>query len=258
VADNHQYEDRYCAFVDILAFRALLDTRECGKIHTLLSHIHNPFPGTQKTQEHTGYRAQSISDAVAVSTDATDVGLRHLLFALSSLQGLFFLTGVYLRGAIVRGLLFHDEKMVFGVALVEALVEAYRIESTIACFPRIMIAPSVTKDISVSEHEEYFTKTVKASDDGAYLHFLDILDQFTGEPVPQNHVQRRVLDQFIIGAKTLQRNYNASLGNERHFKTLHWLAEYFNNSIHPQCKELPRISGAGLGSPIGDQETPHL
>jgi hypothetical protein len=242
MTNSHRYEDRYCAFVDILAFRSLLDTRECEEIHTLLSHIHNPFPGTPENQEHTGYRAQSISDAVAVSTDATDVGLRHLFFALSSLQGFFFLAGVYLRGAIVRGLLFHDEKMVFG----EALVEAYHIESTIACFPRIIIAPSVVRDISSSEYQEYFTNKVRTSDDGVYLHFLDALDQFTGEPIPRNHVQRRVLDLFIIAAKTLQRNHDASLNNERHFKKLHWLAKYFNNSINPQCKELPRISGAGL------------
>jgi hypothetical protein len=242
VADNPQYEDRYCAFVDILAFRTLLRTRECGKIQTLLSHVHRPFPGTQDNQEHTGYRAQSISDAVAVSTNATELGLRHLFIALSWLQGLFFLTGVYLRGAIVRGPLFHDEKMIFG----EALVEAYRIERTIALFPRIMIAPSVTKDIDVSKHTEWFKKKVKQSDEGTYLHFLDVLEQFTGEPIPPNHLQRAVLDRFIIGAKTLQKNYDASLGNERHFAKMRWLGKYFNNSIHPQCGELPRISGAGL------------
>jgi hypothetical protein len=78
------------------------------------------------------------------------------------------------------------------------------------------------------------------------LHFLDILDQFTGEPILSNHIQRDVLDKYIIGAKTLQKNYETSRNNARHFKKLHWLAEYFNNSIHPQCKELPRITGVGL------------
>jgi hypothetical protein len=154
MADNQRYEDRYCAFVDILAFRHLLGARECEKIYALLSHIHRPFPGTEANQEYTGYRAQSISDAVAVSTNATDVGLRHLFLALSWLQELFFLSGVYLRGAIVRGALFHDEKMVFG----EALVEAYRIENCVACFPRIMIAATVLKDISASAHADYFAK----------------------------------------------------------------------------------------------------
>lgn len=237
MADNPQYEVRYCAFVDILAFRTLLQTRECGKIQTLLSHVHRPFPGTKDNQEHTGYRTQSISDAAAVSTNATDAGLRHLFIALSWLQGLFFLSGVYLRGAIVRGPLFHDEKMVFG----EALVEAYRIESTDAVFPRIMIAPSVMKDIGVSRHAEWFAKKIKQSDEGAYLHFLDVLDQFSGAPISPNHMQRAVLDRFIIGAKTLQKNYDASLGNDRHFAKMRWLAAYFNNSVHPQCGELTRV-----------------
>ena len=61
------YEERYCAFVDILGFGSLISTLECEKIQTLLRHIHRPFPGTPENQENTGYRAQSISDAVAVS-----------------------------------------------------------------------------------------------------------------------------------------------------------------------------------------------
>jgi hypothetical protein len=236
MTEKPQYEDRYCAFVDILGFKTLLRTSECEKIQTLLSHVHKPFPGTQDNQERTGYRAQSISDAVVVSTNATDIGLRHLFIALSWLQGLFFLTGVYLRGAIVRGPIFHDERMAFG----EALVEAYRIECTVARFPRIMIASSVMNDVDISKQAEWFKKKMKQSDDGSYLHFLDSLNQFTGKYIPPFDLRRHVLDRFIIGAKTLQRNYDASLGN-RHYEKLRWLANYFNDSIHPQCSELPRM-----------------
>ena len=67
------YEERYFAFVDILGFQGLIEQLKRGdtqfktlwhllkRIHTPPQFDPNPFLGS-------GFRAQSISDAVAIST----------------------------------------------------------------------------------------------------------------------------------------------------------------------------------------------
>src|SRR2546421_4304136 len=86
------YPERYCAFVDILGFSTLIDDLGKGsitatKVQELLADFHSPVFGKRlQTPEDTDFRAQSISDAVAVSTRVTAGSLDHLFFALEMLS----------------------------------------------------------------------------------------------------------------------------------------------------------------------------
>ena len=51
--------------------------------------------------------------------------------------------GFFVRGAVVKGRLYHDSSMVFG----EAQVQAFKLESTVVRYPRIMVTRSVLRDI---------------------------------------------------------------------------------------------------------------
>jgi hypothetical protein len=70
------------------------------------------------------------------------VGLDAICTAAEELSRTLLRAGYFARGAITKGLLYHDHNMVFG----PAFLEAYRLETTVSKFPRIMVPRSVAAD----------------------------------------------------------------------------------------------------------------
>jgi hypothetical protein len=122
VSSDAEYGERYCAFVDILGFRGLIDGLGKGalsvkELRDLLTTIHKP-DGLSTQYWPTDFRTQSISDAVAISASVTREGLIEILRALENLTLRLLDKGYFIRGGLVKGRLFHDENVVFGEALV--------------------------------------------------------------------------------------------------------------------------------------------
>ena len=122
---SQNYKDRYCAFVDILGFRQLVAQLSVSgshfdALHNLLKRVHGTHSGAALDIEETDFLAQSISDAVAISTRVNGAGLAQILSSLQSLALDLLIEGFFIRGAVVRAPLYHDQGMVFGEALVRA------------------------------------------------------------------------------------------------------------------------------------------
>src|ERR1700733_13004521 len=147
MSDETRYEERYCAFVDILGFRQLIQRLEHGQvqftfIRDLLRQIYSPQVSGCVDLDEMQFRAQSISDGLAISIPVSLSGLVVLFEAIRNLSVALLEQGYFVRGAICRGKLYHDERMVFG----EALVKAYTLESEIARYPRVMVTKDVVYD----------------------------------------------------------------------------------------------------------------
>src|SRR5206468_7875520 len=129
------YETRYCAFVDILAFRSLIKELDSGKVDVstmrdILYRVHGrPFLEARR-QDALDLKVQTISDGICASCAVTATDLQYLLFSLGSLTHGLLEHGYFVRGAVVKGKLYHDPLFVFG----SALVKAYELESTIAVY----------------------------------------------------------------------------------------------------------------------------
>jgi hypothetical protein len=126
----------------------------------------------------TEFRAQSISDAVALSAAPCPEGMYHLFFAVGKLALQFLAKGIFIRGAITKGRLYHDASMVFG----EGLVRAYHTEQIVARYPRIIVTRDVRTDFQeyMKQHlwREKMHNALRQADDGPYyLHFLDEMCQ---------------------------------------------------------------------------------
>jgi hypothetical protein len=132
--DGDGYNERYYAYLD----------RTFKFLRTLLETLHTPQKGTEKSW-HTCFRAQSISDAVAISTLATPDGLIQIFHAIEKLATDLLKRGyfIFIRGGLVKGKFYQDEKMVFG----EALVDAYRVETQLARYPRVIVMSDIVRDI---------------------------------------------------------------------------------------------------------------
>src|SRR5688572_9027953 len=87
MAPRPGYKERYCAFVDILGFGRLVSELAAGNakyslLKNLLSTIQSPIHEDRNVFRDTDFRAQSISDAIALSSAPTPQGLWQLLSTL--------------------------------------------------------------------------------------------------------------------------------------------------------------------------------
>lgn len=242
------YQDRYCAFVDILGFRQLIDRlkAESGQfesLRSLLARVHGAKSGNPDVQD-SDFRAQSISDAVAVSTLPTRAGLADIFRALQLLAVDLLVEGYFIRGAVVRAPLYHDDHMVFG----EALVRAYTFEAEVARFPRIMIAREVRDDIirfsASSKVRASFPDAtcLRTSADGPV--YLDVLQPIVSllnrneHPFEKLSAEERIKHrQYMAIRDKIRERYEESMDSPRHFEKVRWFAQYWNEAI-PQTLNL--------------------
>ncbi|HEX7508435.1 MAG TPA: hypothetical protein VF550_16790 [Polyangia bacterium] len=78
--------------------------------------------------------------------------------------------GHYTRGAIVRGLVHHTTNVIFG----PAVVEAHKLESVVAKYPRVIVSPSAA---------ELFDRKVGLRTDFDGLLYLDLLGPYKGQDI---------------------------------------------------------------------------
>jgi hypothetical protein len=247
-----QYEERYCAFVDILGFSDLIGEIRNGKarfetVRDLLEKIHKPRTFELVGQGDADFQAQSISDAIAISTRLTEAGLGMIIDVVEQLTFNALHAGYFTRGGLCRGLLYHDQNMVFG----EALVKAYHLESRFARYPRIMITKQVFDDAMESNLRGYFVDHLSQADDGPY--FVNVLAELKnsllildGAFSKEAAIVLEKLSYFeAIRSRIAQRLAEAA-DNPEHFMKVQWFARYWNNSLVPNDNRIKPVQGPGL------------
>ena len=141
-------------------------------------------------------------------------------------QSYAFEQGLLVRGAISTGLLYIDDTLVYG----EALLNAHDGESKIANYPRIVI----DKTIFVNAKMDDMWKTFNPPDkENMILRDMDgelYLNPFWGIPKVSDHNRKRE-EQFLAHvAKTIIKEYKELFHKDKKsvFPKYHWLAEQFN------------------------------
>jgi hypothetical protein len=134
---NPTNTDRVVGFIDILGFADLVrhadrDPALRNEIIEALGKVRSiAAPGIGSTD----LRTQNFSDSLILSARNTTDGLWHLLLSMDALAWNLLQIGVLVRGGVTIGGMHHDEQIVFGVGV----NEAYRLESTVAKMPRIVL-----------------------------------------------------------------------------------------------------------------------
>jgi hypothetical protein len=245
MSDTPQYADRYCAFVDILGFRQLIDQLDTSEtsfeaLRALLTRIHGAHSGAALDVNGTDFRAQSISDAVAISTNVSANGLGEIFKSLIALTLDLLVEGYFVRGAIVKAPLYHDEKMVVG----QALVQAFHYESEVAKYPRIVVTRNVRTDIiaigTTLEETELYPRiaNLRQSVDGPM--YLDILQPILNLLKKNDHpykgkdlttAEAAEIRRLPKIRDKIQERYEEAMDTPRHFEKVRWFAQYWNESI---------------------------
>jgi hypothetical protein len=168
------YKDRIVGYLDILGWSELLRASEetPGRLHPVMRAAVNLVAARQtaealgaKALQAMDLKASQFSDCFVVSAYPGRcghlTGEQTVAMQLEVTTGLLLRAGIYTRGALVRGGLFHDKDLLFG----PALVRAYKIERDVSRFPRIVVDRDVVRVLDPS--------TVRLDYDGlTYLHAL--------------------------------------------------------------------------------------
>jgi hypothetical protein len=269
------YERRVVAFVDMLGISdrllALGSEGFARTIYAVTSALTSKRPGTFFVLPHVrtgreieiafdkpigaGDRITTVSDAIVMSFPAEE---RENQFArgsstlpiLSCLQAVFWLQrgllslGVRTRGGICRGSIFHNSNFVFG----EAMVRAYRLESRVAVFPRVVIDEEIVESLlsepipeGIAVFRNRIAHMVRLDADGRY--FVDYLGY---DPIQGDfYLSGKLADIFLETANDLK-----SATDGRLVAKLEWLKLYIGRSIEELSDKQARLrvnSGTKFG-----------
>jgi hypothetical protein len=200
-----KYDNRIVAFIDILGFAEKIKKTETPKnnqinnlskaflrIRELLA-IDEPDEDAAPTRQITQF-----SDSIVVSFDISeDKEFEYLLEELLHLQIELLKYDLLIRGGIYYGLLYHNDKLLFG----PALVKAYRLESKAANSPRIILPKSINDLVSIKKIENLISND---EDDFFYLDYFDCWNQeliFPSDTAYVKHM-KRLKSKILEGLKS--------------------------------------------------------
>ncbi len=187
---NMRYEKCFVAYLDILGFKEKVrETEESPELLKELTDtlkINSPF--TQSSGKKTtvegklDIRSFFFSDSFAFMMKVEKKNLPHLFLIVRYLHDVLLKNGLCLRGAVVIGKMYwpkDGENILVG----PAMIEAHKLESEVAIYPRIVISQKLHEYIDGDRNIKTWSEDgkiplsefIKRDKDGVY--FFDVLNQ---------------------------------------------------------------------------------
>lgn len=227
VSDDNGYRDRYVALLDILGFSDLTAKadghpnwrawlREC------ISALNTTLPTHVETN---GFRFAQFSDTIVMSAYRSPQGLLSIIGGCTMLTTNMLNRGILLRGGVAAGNFHHDERMMFGPALIRAHSHDKR-----GAPPHIALDPSVLEDMKPSLLNPSFLEWVSNDpwDLSPMLHTLIRFGSYDGMPV----VGGAAMDREAF---TLARNIQTQASDMSHAPAVRakwrWQQDYWNRTV---------------------------
>jgi len=250
---NTKYEDRYVCFIDILGFKELIAASarevpgiEPSMIFSALDIRHDSVKDSffnllniqsPEDPDNDLLRVHSFSDCVVASCPKNPHGLALLMFFCWQISSDWLSKSFLSRGGIACGKLLHKlndggAPLIFG----PAFIQAYKLESEIADFPRIVFSKEV--------RQAYLEIESNTAPEQSQLRIITkaLITKFDDGPTGIDifsHLRADGLDTSSQSFKEDAEQYKNALINHKHeacdtphfFKKIHWLVERFNKAI---------------------------
>ena len=236
------YEDRYIVFIDILGFKDMInksnnDNKKAEEILENLKYIERI-----KKENDEIFELTSINRRVTIFSDSIIISYPLLHYGsgcfLSLVLDIIYISielldkGVYIRGGMTYGKLYHEGNICFG----PAMVEAYSLEQK-ATYPRIIIDKKTIKKASESpgldRHPITFKEIknlIKIENNICYIDFL------SNDP-DEIEEDQKINNFFSNIKKNITSHLNNKGYSEEVLKKYRWFINYYNNSIERIIKE---------------------
>ncbi|MFJ4390932.1 hypothetical protein [Pseudomonas soli] len=294
------YEKRFVAFLDILGFKDLIkkieveesDSQDYQRVRVILDFLQSESVESNSHHDLLVYeeaehglierelgdpRINYISDCVIISTEGTFDGFKALCNKVTKFSVQGATVGIYLRGGITYGNIYHHGPMLFGTAYQRAL----EVEEN-AVYPRVVV-DDVVYDI-LHEHLGRFPlneHAIREDQDGkkylvnfpygyesgfctdwlgfllkAKASILYFLNKFDGRVSGFGSELRR-LDNFCCWKEMYAWKLNFDGENQRLLDKYLWLKEEFNSTLCRYSMFLD-VSEDSPPSKYGVQEGPRI
>ncbi len=254
------YKRQLVAYIDLLGFSEATSSQEdkttiLSLLKSLASarsdfNIHVVEQTSNLITTNTTPCVSTFSDNMIISYELEKEDVAEINFHMSSLKRRLFMValislpmGFMIRGGITIGLLYHSqsESVVFG----EALVEAHKLESAIAIYPRIVLSKAVSNLIPdyLDEQKQPIDLLgfkVKDFDGMYYLNYFkyEILEHFYPENPPASW--KEDLSLWINNVQTIiQKNIDKYSQTESLaiLAKWEWFSLYFKSVISSKNKD---------------------
>lgn len=245
--NNSIYEEKILVFIDILGFSSHIektrnDLEHRTLIYNVLIELLNEKYATENfmdSAESDSKKATVFSDSIVISYSFNYGDFYTILADIMYFQIRMISLGVIIRGGISLSELFHDGSIIFG----PAMIEAYKLESEIAVFPRIVIMKNIIEKCvkktyegcnSLEDEQKYILDFLCQDEQTESLYYLEYISQkesFNGGDDDK---------RYEIFIESLRRIIITGLENEN-YKILmkyEWLKKYFNRIANEKGFEL--------------------
>nr|WP_294527708.1 hypothetical protein [uncultured Rhodopila sp.] len=215
------YEDRLLAFFDILGFSKLIDEsindgRKAASILGLLANLNKICAQFQSD----GMSTTLFSDTICISYH-NPPNFASFCCGLSIIVTSLLGQGYVVRGAVVRGQLYHKENVIFG----PCLVRAHSLETRLAIFPRIIIDPLL--ELSLSDPDEISLQPVYNDYDGLRcVNFLSPVLLHVVFCLLDMHAETHVAELLTNVSRLI-----SETSDQAALQKLHWLRAYAEQTL---------------------------
>lgn len=251
-----QYENRLVAFLDILGFSEIVkasenDEAQLQLLKEILQYLKTweaPEKWDLKLVEieedaekkgienfeiagktNTTTFSDSILISVRVDNDLINEATSTLISKLSFIGTFLLEKGILFRGAMTVGNLIHEES---GIVFGQALIDAYRLESTYAKYPRIILTDKLIQLLnypySTKRNRYPYHQYIERFNDGFagfhQLTFYQVMDSWREFSVTSKERLEKVRKAIIDGL-------DSSFQKPDVFDKYLWLKESYNNLI---------------------------
>ncbi|HEU4560459.1 MAG TPA: hypothetical protein VFS20_21595 [Longimicrobium sp.] len=229
------YEHAVVSFVDILGFKALVETRAAKEINQILSRLETTAQPFMMAGEEKPIVFMNFSDTVVRISPLSSKSNRELILKVStemmdlaSSQALLAQRGVLLRGGMTVGEIAYADRRIFG----PAMNRAYQLESEHARFPRIVLDPSLSQRLRrVLEDfgderpiEEYYLQQYAGRDSDLY--FIDYVGGVCEEEADSEEAYHFLRNHAHVVRRGLETHTHP-----RTIEKYEWLKTYHNNYV---------------------------
>ena len=148
---NIKYEKSFVAFLDVLGFKSMINSKDLTKINKYFGIINSAISYLKDIPSKKSIGSIVISDSIILTAEHSEDEfenievLRHLCIAVGLIQQNLAIEGIWLRGAITYGDTYFNakESQIVG----PAYINAYLLEEQLAINPRVILDNKIVHEL---------------------------------------------------------------------------------------------------------------